>query len=73
MRFTKTIPAFGTRRTITKFLWFPTEIWTVYENGAREVERRWLETATWEESWTNGRTGNYWRYIRWIDKDEQHE
>ncbi len=56
----KQLPKNHTKRTRTKFLFFPKTI---------KGEKRWLEKATWEEyclsSDTSGQT--FWYGIRWID------
>ena len=67
MRWTKTIPAYGSIRSVTKFLITPTRIYTRNEDGSKTVEERWLETSTWEEKWTQGRKRDFWKFIRWID------
>jgi len=69
MRFTRTRPKYGTFRTVTKFLWFPIEITVVNDNGTTTYSKRWLETATYEELFTRGRIGDFWKKIRWIPND----
>ena len=67
MRFNTLTPAYNTRRTVTSFLWWPVEIAVHYENGSSTCGKRWLESATWEEKWTKGRIGDFWKKMRWIN------
>lgn len=66
MRFEHEIPRYGSKRTITKFLLRPVTIYTHHESGGCTVGKRWLETAKWEEIYTKGRIGNFWKKIRWL-------
>lgn len=56
----------GTRRVQTKFLWFPRCI---------DGEIRWLETASWSETWTNNLSMfgvAYWDSVDWEDDHRTH-
>ena len=54
----KPYPGFGTRKTIKRFLWFPTLLC---------YEWRWLETAVCTYEFTNspGEVGGFWQLIDW--------
>jgi len=67
MRSEKTIPSYGTHRTVSKFLWTPLTIRANQNNGDVKYVRRWLETAKWEEKWAKGRTIDFWMKVRWLD------
>lgn len=51
-------PRIGDQRVVTKFLWFPKNI-----NG----ENRWLERASWVESWVRMMDNSWWEPKRWVD------
>ena len=67
MRKTRKIPNFGQSRTVRGFLWLPVEIRIRSEAGQTTSTRRWLETASWEEIYTNGKSANFWNKTRWLD------
>lgn len=50
-------PRYCETRVRKQFLWLPMEI---------DGEVRWWETATWEEMYTTGRQGNFWKPERWL-------
>ena len=71
MKFIKETPPYGTRRTRTKFLWWPKKITTKLGGiGDYRYERRWLETASWEEQWTAGRYSDWWEPKKFLDGKE---
>lgn len=67
MRNERTTPAYGDKRHRTKFLWIPLEIRTYIDGGSETISTRWWETATWEEVFTKGRIGNFWKRTKWIN------
>jgi len=68
MRYESTSPAYGEKRTVTRFCWLPVKIRTYNGIGSTTSSSKWLETASWEEEWTKGRSINFWKKIRWIYK-----
>jgi hypothetical protein len=54
----KTGPSYGENRTLTKYLIFPKIINGVF---------RWLETATWDESYHSGWDGKEVLNLGWIE------
>lgn len=50
-------PKIGATRIRTRFLWFPRWI------GG---EIRWLETATYQQTWVETPYRYYWEDIRWV-------
>ena len=77
MKFVKETPKYGTKRTRTKFLWWPMTIATrmstkidVFEEGDYRHEKRWLEIASWEEEWTLGFPRDFWKPVKFLDRRE---
>ena len=63
----KTLPAYGERRFKSGFLFTAATILDHLDNGRTDVGTRWLESAAWEEEWTKGREGDFWKKLRWTD------
>ncbi len=59
-----TKPKYGTVRTVNKFLFWPK---TVTTNKYRTTITRWLSTATWEEVYTKGKFGDFWKFNKYIN------
>jgi len=64
MRRKQRLPKLGTKRKVTKFLWWPRTLSTSPVPYI-EKETRWLERATWVEEW------NYraWEPMYWTDEE----
>ena len=73
MRIFKKMPEFGTRRTRSGFLFRPLMIEDKNKMGeVKSTDFRWLEKATWVETWTRTlhRTGEvigHWRPTSFVD------
>lgn len=62
MRFSNKIPELGDTRVVTRFLWFLETI-----RSLTHKETRWLETASWIETYDSFKSGDSWWPKDWLD------
>ena len=70
MRTSTTIPDYGTRRIVTKFLWLPLAIYERQDKSIT-VQRRWLERVSIQQQWTRGRITDFWKNLCFLDRIEK--
>ena len=69
MRKVQYISKKGNKRKVTKFLWLPKKKKDYDEDGNLIYVTRWLERASWTESYINGIYYQGWREDDWWEDD----
>jgi len=59
----RTRPEYGTVRIVSRFLFWPK---TVTTNDYKTTTTRWLTSAVWEETYTRGKFGGFWKFNKYI-------